>query len=196
VNSFECFKTYLGIKQHFGKNNYDYFRYHGSVNVTAKGFETRKDRIWFEKTAKKFREKMDAEEYFFALGSRGKLDWIGHIFDQSHREVFSEYKKNIESLKNTFKNDMATLYKASSVFDRLFDASNGLPIVVKEFSRKNISLESLTILEIMLDYTKDWDNLDPFLDETVKLIHDYRPFLETKGMNRDSYRKIILDIFE
>ena len=66
MTAFDCYKTYLAIKQHFTQPAYDYFRYYGATSASMTSFNRRKDKYFFEKMS---RQKTDSEikEYFVAI---------------------------------------------------------------------------------------------------------------------------------
>ena len=49
VNPFETYKSYLGLKNHFTKDKYDYHKYCGKSRASINSFYRRKDRFFFEK---------------------------------------------------------------------------------------------------------------------------------------------------
>ncbi len=84
MTAFDCYKTYLAIKQHFTQPTYDYFRYHGATKGSVVSFNKRKDKYFFEKMS---RQKTDSEikEYFvanFVYPSNPQSVWIGEIIKQ------------------------------------------------------------------------------------------------------------------
>ena len=54
---FECYKTYLAMKQHFTKDKYDYVKYCGRSRASLQSFYKRKDRYFFEKMARQHPDK-------------------------------------------------------------------------------------------------------------------------------------------
>ena len=65
MTPFDVYKTYLAFKNHFTKENYDYFKYCGKSRASLDSFHKRKDRYFFERTS---RQKNDEEikAYFVA----------------------------------------------------------------------------------------------------------------------------------
>ncbi len=52
-NGLNAYKTYIALKQHFTKPDYDYFKYNGSTNASFESYKKRKDAIFFEMLGKK-----------------------------------------------------------------------------------------------------------------------------------------------
>ena len=49
MDAIDAYKVYLGVKNHFTLDSYDWFKYHKKVNVTYDSFLKRKDKIFFAK---------------------------------------------------------------------------------------------------------------------------------------------------
>ena len=49
VTPFDAYKSYLGLKNHFTKEKYDYHRYGGKSRAKIDSFYKRKDRYFFFK---------------------------------------------------------------------------------------------------------------------------------------------------
>ena len=106
MTPFDCYKTYLALKNHFTKPNYDYFKYCGRSRASVQSFHKRKDRYFFEKMS---RQKSDDEikAYFVAnfiqCTDPSKL-WIGEII-ASGEENYTNWQKRIQSLTYMFKTE-------------------------------------------------------------------------------------------
>ena len=79
VQPFDCYKAYLGLKNHFTKDNYDYHRYGGKSRASLNSFYKRRDRFFFEKLS---RQKNDDEVIEFFVSNFVTCDdpqslWIG-----------------------------------------------------------------------------------------------------------------------
>jgi len=78
----------------------------------------------------------------------------------------------------------------------LFECKNGKhPIIIKEHLKKNITTETLVILDGMLGYKKDFDaKLDDFVWKTVSMKLDkYKPFL-LNSINIEKYKQTLKEI--
>ena len=71
VQPFDCYKAYLGLKNHFTKPNYDYQRYCGKSRASIQSFYKRKDRYFFEKLS---RQKDDTEVIEFFVSNFADCD--------------------------------------------------------------------------------------------------------------------------
>ncbi len=196
MTGFDCYRTYLAFKNHFTKDSFDYFRYGGKTKASVTAFNKRKDRYFFEKMS---RQKKDGEivDYFTAIFSQcddPQKMWIGEIIESGDKN-YADWQKKVQSLGYIFKQEMQSLCEDKE-FNTLFDCKSGThPPVVKEHLKKNISIESLIILDAVIKFKKNLDKiLDDFVWETVSLkIDKYRPFL-LNSVRIQNYKKILQGI--
>ena len=171
----ETYQSYLALKLHF-EGKYDYFKYGGKTSASAASFEKRKDRFKFVKLSTKLSDPQILD-YYLANFIRGKK-WIGD-FDKTN---WLEHKKVNQSLEYVYQNDIEKLLTLSNNFDILFkvDAGNH-PKLVKAYLGKKVSLETLVILEKILQYRKQFDAKisETYIWPKVSLlIKKYEPFLD------------------
>ena len=83
MTGFDCYRTYLAFKNHFTKDNFDYFKYGGKTNATTSSFNKRKDKYFFEKMSRQKKDE-DIVDYFTAIFSQcddPQRMWIGEIIE-------------------------------------------------------------------------------------------------------------------
>ena len=68
MTGFEVYKVYLALKQHFTKQEYDYFKYHGKVRANENSFEQRRDRYFFKKLATSY-SASEKDQLFYKTAS-------------------------------------------------------------------------------------------------------------------------------
>ena len=196
MTGFDCYRTYLAFKNHFTKDSFDYFKYGGKTKASVTAFNKRKDRYFFEKMS---RQKKDGEivDYFTAIFSQcddPQNMWIGEIIESGYKN-YADWQKKVQSLGYIFKQEMQSLCEDKE-FNSLFECKSGThPPVVKEHLKKNISIESLIILDAVIKFKKNLDKiLDDFVWETVSLkIDKYKPFL-LNSVRIQNYKKILQEI--
>jgi len=91
ASSFDIYTYYLAIKQHFTRESYDFFKYHGRVSASARAFESRRDKYYFDKLAKV----RDAKGFILANVSEKPSVWIGELVGSEAAEV--TYKRVLRS---------------------------------------------------------------------------------------------------
>ena len=139
----------------------------------------------------------DIVDYFTAIFSQcddPQRVWIGEIIETGE-DKYNDWKKQIQSLNYLFKQEMMQICSDRD-FNSLFECKNGKPpIIIKEHLKKNITTETLVILDGMLGYKKDFDeNLDYFVWKTVSMKLDkYKPFL-LNNINIKKYKQTLKEI--
>ena len=193
VTPFETYQTYLSMKSHFTNRKYDFFKYGGKSRATMSSFNKRKDKYWFEKTSRKY---SDEEVLNFLLANFVNADtpqnlWIGEIINSGER-TYAEWMRRKQSMTYIFKEQSEKLLSEIDL-EKLFSCSKGHPLVLKRYLGGEISLETLTILEKVFSFRKEFDKkLQDPVWETVSLkIKKYIPFI---NINTFSYKKILREL--
>ena len=193
VTPFETYKSYLSLKNHFTRDNYDYFKYCGKSKSTIKSFYGRRDRMWFEKVA---RQKSDKEvvEFFvanFVSCSDPETLWIGEIIKEGEGR-YQNWQKRIQSLSYVFKEESSELFE-NHKFEEVFDCSKGHPLILKKYLSGNLSLETMVICDRIFMYGKNFDKKlkDPVWETVSRRIKKYNPFLNIDVFR---FRKILQEV--
>jgi hypothetical protein len=184
----EVYKTYLAFKNHFTKVSYNYFKYSGKSRASVEAYNNRKDRYFFERMSRK---KTDDEikEYFLAnfieCNDPDRL-WIGEIIQEGETN-YSSWAKRQQGLFYLFKSEI-TVFIHKENFQQLFTIKGqSHPDILKKYLQGGLSIETMVILDMILDYVKDFDaKLSDPVWETVSLkIKKYKPFL---NIDTDKYK--------
>ena len=191
LTPFDTYKEYLAYKNHFTKEKYDYQKYGGKSRAKIDSFYKRKDRYFFEKMSRKYK---DPEIRNFFLANFVDTDnpqglWIGSII-RSGETVYKEWQKRNESLFYHFK-QKSEEFLDQYTYDEFFDASNGHPPILKEHLAGNISAEEMCVYEKLFGYCKDYDRQlkDPVWKVVGMKIRKYIPFL---NIDKDKYRQYLM----
>jgi hypothetical protein len=179
LTPFEVYKTYLSISRHFTTNTYDYHKYCGKSRCSLKSFYSNKSRFFFEKLSRKYSDdeiiNLFVANYSF-LEISGTI-WVGDIV-RNGEENYKNWMRKMQSLSYVFKDEVSILN--SKNFDEMFKIEgNKHPKILKEFLQKKISLETLIILNHILDYKKNFDKklVDPVWEFVSMRMKKYAPFL-------------------
>ncbi len=193
VTPFETYQSYLSMKSHFTNPKYDFFKYGGKSRATVSSFNKRKDKYWFEKTSRKF---SNQEVINFLLSNFVTTDnpqnlWIGEIINSGERN-YTEWMRRQQSLTYLFKEQLSELLYNKSL-DEVFNCSKGHPLILKKYLGGEISLETLTIMEKIFSFVKDFDKklTDPVWETVSLKIKKYIPFLNINVFN---YKKILREL--
>jgi len=187
---FECYKTYLALKNHFTKDSYDYHKYCKKTRASLQSFYKRKDRFWFEKLSRQRTEK-EVEDFFianFVSCNDPESLWIGEIIKEGESR-YKLWQRKIQSLSYHFKEESETLFEETQ-FDKVFDCSKGHPILLKRFLTNKVSLETMVIYDKILNYGNNFDKKlkDPVWETVSRRIKKYNAFL---NIDVFYYRKIL-----
>ena len=196
VNPFETYKSYLGLKNHFTRENYDYHKYCGKSRASLKSFYRRKDRMFFERLSrqKKDNEVLDFFVSNFVSTTDPQTLWIGEIMRNGEKE-YTDWKRKVQSLSYVFRDESENIFSSNKV-DDVFDCSDGHPIILKMFLNDEVSIETMVIYDKILKYTSDFDKKlkDPVWETVSLKIKKYSSFLNIDVNNyKEILKKIILD---
>ena len=150
MESWEAYQMYLGLKLHF-TSDYDYKRYGGKTSASKASFLKRKDRNFFSRVARKYEGK--ELDFFLSNFIKQPKGYIGDFKEEN----YIEWSKNQQSLTYNFIKDMSHLVSQES-FDNIFKCESGKhPTLIKSYLAKRISLETMVILQSLVNYMKQFD---------------------------------------
>ena len=180
MEAIDAYRTYLAIKNHFTLDTYDYFKYNKKSKVSLDTFLKRKDKIFFAKLGN--RKDAYLESFLVANFLYQTNMWVGELLSDECEERYKNWKRRQESLSYHFKTEMEFVSDLSSKeFNELFTPLNGNhPIIIQKYMRKEISLETLCILDNILKFINKSDKIisDPIYIDISKLCKKYQPFLK------------------
>lgn len=190
MTPFDAYKTYLALKNHFSKSNYDYFKYAGKSRASVASFEKRKDKYWFERIS---RQKNDDEIRDFFIANLVEADdpsslWIGNII-RGGDIYYKEWIKRQQSLKYLFTQQSEEMLSSSNL-EELFDCSRQHPPILKMFLSGKIDIETLVIWDKIFLFRNIFDKklLDPVWELVSLKIQKYSPFL---NIDVKDYKKVL-----
>lgn len=128
------------------------------------------------------RQKSDEEIINFFVSNFASCDdpqslWIGEIIKEGESN-YKNWMRKTQSLTYIFKEESSILN--SKNFDEMFKIEdNRHPKILKEYLQKNISLETMIILNNILGYKNQFDKKlkDPVWEFVSMRIEKYSPFL-------------------
>lgn len=196
MDAFDAYKVYTALKNHFVLDTYDYFKYNKKINLSYDSFLKRKDKIFFAKLGNKKDNYL--EDFLVANFLHDPKIWVGELLSEECETKYNEWRKRQESLGYIFKNEMSFIEGWDA--DELnvwFGVNKGEhPKIIQMYLRKEISLETLVILDSILSFTKRYDKeiTDPIYKEVSKLCNKYQPFLKSdKQRAKKSLRELVVN---
>ena len=199
MTGLDCYRTYLGMKQHFTNPKFDFFQYDGKVKASEQKYQERSDFYFFETMARKLTDK-EVKEYllssFIASDNPSKV-WIGDI-KRSGKDCWLAWQKQRQSEQYLVSEDLDRLASCMEeegyTFNDLFETVGGHPPSLRLFIQRSISLDTLIILDMCLGFMKKWDQQfkDPLWEGISFKIKKYKPFL---SVNKSKYIKLLKEKF-
>ena len=191
VTPIDVYKTYLAFKNHFTKKSYNYFKYGGKSKASVQAYNKRKDRYFFERMSRK---KSDEEIKDYFLANFVECDdpdrlWIGEIIS-SGEDNLKSWMKRSQTMSYMFKTEVEVFVNKEN-FQQLFTIKGqSHPEVLKKYLQGALSIETMVILDIILEYVKNFDKKleDPVWDTVSLKIKKYKPFL---NINVNKYKSIL-----
>jgi hypothetical protein len=189
MSAIECYKEYTALRSHFN-DKYDYIKYCGKIKVNPSTFESRKDKLFFQKLAKH----TDVKNFLVANFSVNEKLYIRDLaYSEKAEKVYKDWLKKQQSLSYVFKTDLA---KLDSDFDKNFVVEdNNHPLLLKKYLGNEICLETICLLVEAVGCKKYWDKklqLDFIWDSVSVKIEKYSPFIVC---DRTKIKKIVIDYF-
>lgn len=192
---FIAYKTHKALKFHF-TGNYDFFKYQGKMKNNQDAFSKRRDKAIFMRIERK--HKNDLIEYLVSNIVIDPNMMPFQIASQEGEDNFLEWKRRNESLRYivtnefNFIHDFITLHDLE--FNSIFKVSGAdHPIIFKFFLGKKLSIETMSILNDILNFVDVWNNAkEVFWNDSLKIIKKYTPFI---AFDRSVYKTIAKNIF-
>jgi len=194
----DAYKTYLAIRNHF-TSNYDYFKYNGKLKVSGDSFLKRRDKFFFAKLERNYKGQ-ELVYFFVANFLNDNHSWSGSLVGAESEKNYIEWRKRIESLKYNFKTECESIYNEIESKDISFDeyfkvVKSVHPPLLRKYLGKHLSLETFTIMDGILNFTKQWNSTlkDDIMYCTVRdKSNKYKPFLQ---VDLQAYKKVMKSVF-
>jgi hypothetical protein len=194
VNPFQCYTSFLALKQHFSKPSYDVIKYNWKTRASLTAFNKRTDRYFYERLSRKKNEQ-EIKNFFIAnfVGCDNPQSvYITNLMKEGE-DTYIEWMKRIQSLSYLFETE-ASVFISRDKFNELFECKNKQhsPLIHKHL-QKALSIETLVILNKILHYVEDYDKIldDPMWDSLRLKIIKYSPLL---NIDTQKYSKILKEI--
>jgi len=190
-DSFDAYQLYLGIKLHFYTDSYNFIQYNGKVKPDLKSFLKRNDRFQFGKLARKYNR--DLQDFYIANLSF-KDYWVGDLLEPDAHKRYTEWKKRNQKLKYMFETEVGKILEKKKIQEVLKVENGNHPWLLKQYLANNISIETMSILDSITNYSTDWRKL---ISETIiypdiqNKIDKYKVFL---SYDYDEFKKLLIKL--
>ncbi len=178
------------MKAHFGKSDYDFVDYKGKTKIKRESFYKRKDRSFFAKLSRKYKTEEEIKNYFISNFIKDKKGYIANFND----EIYNSWKLKRQGFFDLFELEMKPLVES---FEDLFVVENKQhPKLMKEFLGGRISLETLIIMDELVNFDPNWNREledDIIWLDLRNLMDNYERFLT---IDREQYKIRLLKLIE
>jgi hypothetical protein len=182
ITGYETFGLYQAIKLHFSTDSYDFFKYGGKSKVSVDAFENRKDKYYFYKLSRRLTNKDELISFLVANFLQDENCWVGNLLDDSADAVYRDRQKVLQGLSYHFQNDCEKIFDEVLNPNEVIKIVNGdYPMLLTMSLRKEIEIETLCILNKILQFLPNWKNN---ITDTIRWpqyyrkITKYSPFIE------------------
>lgn len=190
-SGFSAFALFNAIKLHFTSDSYDYFKYGGKTNVSKDTFANRKDKYTFYRLSRKY-SLQDLRDFYVSNFLVKDVNWVGDIANAEGEENYKLWQKRRESLTYFFKQDIIGLLNTTQSPNEMLMVKDGqYPILLKEVMQGTINIETLVILDDIMNFSKYWkSNIkdDIVFPDFMKKCESYKPFI---NYDKEKFKQII-----
>ena len=185
----DVYQMYCAMKAHFSKSSYNFIKYGGKTKVSRDSFWKRNDRYFFVKISKKYNND-EIKDYLLSNFIQNRNGYIANFNDQNYENWLDRKMM----FYNIFQQELKPYIKN---FEPLFEVKDGNhPTLLKEYLGKRVSLETMVILDELVDFSKKWDKQlgdDVVWPDIKNLMKNYKGFLT---INKNKYRMKLLSLIE
>jgi hypothetical protein len=179
---------YQAIKLHFGTENYNFFQYDGKTRVSIEAFEKRRDKYFFHRLARKYRDE-EMVSFLVANFVHSDSNWTKSLLEEEAESTFREWRRVTDSMSKVYTEDLDRVCPDPKEFNNLFKVEDGqFPKLLVLFMQKEVTLETMVILNNVFDFVRIWDKKisdDIVYPKISRKIRKYGAFL---NVNVDKYK--------
>ena len=171
----DTYLMYCAMKAHFGKSDYDFVRFGGKSKVSRNSFWKRKDRSFFVKLSRKYKTSNEIKDYLVSNFVKENKGWGCNFTDKNYTQW-----KNMNMIE-LFEKDITPLLQNFDEGRFMFAVpENSHPKLLKEYLGKRVSLETMIILDELMEYSLRWNvqlKGDLMWPSINLLMNNYKKFL-------------------
>lgn len=177
---FDVYQMFFALRNHFTKEDYDYFVYGGKVRASEQAFIKSRDKFKFQKLTR-IVSNTDMKNFLIANFLSGKK-WVGEFLDDNAKDIYLQYQKRNQSLTYMFANELDYLLDQVDNVSDLFRIKEGQhPIILNLYIGNQVSIETMIMLDYFIQYYDKFDEKlkdDYIWDKHKLLLKKYKPFVD------------------
>lgn len=183
MTGYQAYRYYLALKLHFSTDSFDVFK-NPHVKYSADKFEGRRDKMLFERLAKKYPTDRDIVRYYVSNFAYGNNDAIWKDDTESELNLV-EWKKRKESITKYFSDDIERLstmiYKKKMKKNEILYFDYGSePVILSQYLGQHIKVETIVILDDFFNFISEWNNCplkSLWYDDEIRKITKLKKFV-------------------
>jgi hypothetical protein len=198
ITGYETFGLYQSIKLHFTTEKFDFFKYGGKSKISMDAFENRKDKFFFYKLSRRLSSKDELIAFLVANFVHDENCWVGNLLDETADNIYRDRQKVLQSISYTFESDCEKIFDEIINPNEVIKVVNGdYPILLTMALRKEISIETLCILNHILQFLGTWkQNISDTIrwPQYCRKLEKYSPFIKfDENKCRNILKKVVYE---
>jgi len=196
LTGFETFSLYTSLKLHFSQKTYDFFKYNGKTNISVTTFENRKDKFHFYKLSRRYKSLDELHNFLVANLLEDNNIWVGNLLSEESDIVYKQRQKVIQSLSYIFESECHNIFDGHENKNTPLQTKGDYPILLTMLFRKEISPETVIILNSFLNFLPSWNSR---ISDTIQWpnyqlkLNKYTPFIKFDSIKyKEILKKVIL----
>ena len=174
MNAYKAYKIYIALKSHFTSWSYDALKYNFKTNSSQDSFIKRNDVLRFESVSNKYGESVGA--YFISNFVEREENFLYDPLKSDR--IYSDWTKRRNNKVSLVRSEILSLpYKS---IDDIIKTDGQAPILLREYLVKNISPETLVLLDSEFQFLDKWKSAlicDPLWQAVGLVLCKYRSFV-------------------
>ena len=164
ITGYTVFRFHRVVELHFTTDHYNLFKHEGRVRgATEDDFIKHPHKKFYNRFSSNFKNRDELLDYFVAnFAYRSKK---GFIFNKKSNSFSfrDEWVRRKENITEVFKEDIQKISKTYQEMNGSMDPDTKNPILLELFFEKEITIETLRIIEDIHPYLHQWER-----DEDIK----------------------------
>ena len=195
MDGYQAYQIYQSLKLHF-TSDYDAVKYNYKTAVKRVTFERRRDRYFFEKLSRKFRQEK-LVHWFTANLIKDPNGWIGKMNDSA----YDEYVARQDKLSYMFTQDMKFMADQEYSFDQICTTTdnNSRNPLLESLRAEEINIESVVLVDILVNFLnrlkKDLSDPLGINKDLINLVLKYKLIMLQSPLPRTKLKERLLLTF-
>lgn len=186
----KCLELYLSLRSHFQTEKYDAIKNNGRAKgATRSILEARNDCRLIEHFARKFGDVREAASFFVANMAYGNQYPFSN--EEKSFKNYTKWQRNRQSLSKMFSDDIYTIEKTKLSISELVSTQSGMPPLFLLMKNGKINIETVAIINQYQPFIETWKKELPLWKSDFLRIGKLGSFIKT---DETRFKKLYLTI--